>query len=95
MNRMTGATFAHGVLADGNAVTVSMVNADQPATIWTFPVAGDTVTVTYSTDGGVNFHTSAIGAVTAYTEDVRVGPLTHVKFQRTAGAGVTSAYGIC
>lgn len=85
--------FKTGTLADGNAVTISMFTAPLPCTVWVRPAAGDTVTYSHSCDGGTTY--TVRGAVTAYTEDVLDAGVTHLKFQRTAGSGTTSAYGVC
>ena len=91
---MAGRNVRSGTLADGNAVTEVMMGAPIPCTVWTRPASGDTVTVSYSVDGGQNYETWSNGAVTAYSDDVLLGPITHVKFQRTAGSGTTSTYGV-
>lgn len=95
MAQMLGGLFASGILKDGTAVVVPMGRAPLPATVWTRPAAGDTVAVTYSTDGGKNYNNWTPGAVTAYTEAIFTFGVTHLKFQRTVGAGTTSTYGIC
>jgi len=82
-------------LPSGTAVVVPMVAAPLPATIWTRPAVGDTVTVSYSTDNQVNWNTWPAGAVTVYTEDSLLSGVTHVRFQRTAGSGTTSTCGVC
>jgi len=82
-------------LADGTAVVVEAKWLDYPLTVWVNPVAGDTVTVSYSCDGGTTYANWPSGAVTAYTEDVLVSGVTHLKVQRTAGSGTTSTYGVC
>lgn len=92
MNEMTG-VFFKGALVDGTAVVVNMARAPLPALVWVRPAAGDTVAMTYSTDGGVNYNAGI--SATAYTEDKFVAGVTHVKFQRTAGTGTTSTVGIC
>ena len=91
---MRGA-FNITTLSSGTAVVVSMTGAPIPATIWARPAVGDTVTVSYSTDNGINYNTWPGGAVTAYTEDALLSGITHVRFQRTAGSGTTSAAGVC
>lgn len=84
-----------GVLSDGTARDVVGAGLPLPATVWTRPAAGDTVTVSYSVDGGVNFTTWPSGAVTSFAQEVLVSGVTHIRFQRTAGAGTTSTYGVC
>lgn len=92
--RMNPTAHAQGALLDGVAVIVNMGRAPLPSTVWTRPVAGDTVTVSYSVDGGANYTAWPLGAVTAYAEDARTTSCTQIKFQRTAGAGITSTYGV-
>lgn len=84
--------YGPATLLDGNAVVVPMGGAPLPATVWVNPTVGDTVTVSYSCDGGTTYIVRF--AATAYAEDVLVSGITHLKFQRTAGAGTTSAYGV-
>lgn len=83
------------VLVDGVAIVIPMAGGPLPATVWTVPVAGDTVTISYSTDGGTTYQTWQYGAVTAYTESVFDSGITHIKGQRTAGSGTTSTFGVC
>lgn len=84
-----------GVLADGTAVVKAMSGVEFPSTVWARPASGDTVSVEYSCDGGTTYTAWSAGAVTAYTESVFDAPITHLRFQRTAGSGTTSAYGVC
>lgn len=90
---MQGLSQPTGVLTNGNAVDVSMANAPIPSTVWIRPAAGDTVTYSHSCDGGTTY--TVRGAVAVYTEDILVAGVTHIRFQRTAGTGITSAYGVC
>lgn len=94
MSIMEGISIS-GVLESGTAEIVNMYAKPLPATIWTLPVAGDTVTVSYSVDNGVSYNTWPNGAVTAFSKDMLVSGITHLKFQRTAGSGTTSTYGVC
>lgn len=82
-------------LVNGNVVTFVGEGMPLPATVWVRPAAGDTVTVSYSTDNGVNYTVWPAGAVTAYAEDILDSGITHLRFQRTAGSGVTSTCGVC
>lgn len=93
-NQMNGATKISGTLTDGNAVIYQMANISFGATVWTTPAAGDTITISYSVDNGTTFTTWPAGAVTSTTSDTLVGAITHIKFQRTAGSGTTSTYGV-
>lgn len=92
MSEMRG-VFNKTHLADGTAVVVSMAMAALPSSVWVRPAAGDTVVMSYSLDGGVNFTTGI--TATAYAEDKFIAGVTHVRFQRTAGAGTTSTAGVC
>ena len=83
-----------GTLVDGTAVILSMARSRPNATVWTVPVAGDTVTVSYSVDGGTTYTTWPKGAVTTASNDTLLGAITHIKFQRTGGSGITSTYGV-
>ena len=93
-NIMSGG-WHNATLPDGNAVVVDMDSAPIPATVSVVPVAGDTVEVSYSLDGGVTYILWENGAVTSASPDaakqlVFYSGITHLKFQRTVGAGVTS-----
>ena len=97
-NRMGGSWKGSGIdgllaLVDGTAVTIEMFGAPVPCTIWTVPAAGDTVTVSYSVDNETTYET--IVTTTVAWEDVIETGITHLKFQRTAGTGTTSTYGVC
>ena len=89
-----GLSFS-GTLGSGTAVPVAMAEVEFPSTVWVRPAAGDTVSVEYSCDGGTTYTAWSHGPVTAYTESVFDAPITHLRFQRTAGSGTTSAYGVC
>lgn len=94
---MAGGQFASGTLADGNAVIIPMAGARLGCVVWTEPVVGDTVTVSYSYDGGTTYYEWPHGPVTSTSTDKADtvnGAITHVKFQRTGGAGTTSTYGV-
>ena len=80
-------------LADGTAVTISLSECTVPFTVFAEPKSGDTVTITYSNDGGTNYH--ALAAVTTFYSNTVLSGLTHLKFQRTAGTGTTSTCGVC
>ncbi len=87
--------FNATTLTSGTAVVVPMRGAPVPATVWARPAAGDTVTVSYSTDNQANWITWPNGAVTAYSQDVLLSGITDLRFQRTAGTGTTSICGVC
>ncbi len=80
-------------LVDGNAIEKQMTGAPLPATVWVKPAAGDTVTVSYSPDNGTKY--TVLAVITADWEDRFESGVTHIKFQRTAGTGVTSTCGVC
>ena len=76
----------------------NMAEAPYPCTAWTQPAAGDTVVMSYSLDGGVNYTASTLGDVTSASTTkslVFYSEVTHIKFQRTAGSGTTSTCGVC
>lgn len=87
--------FAKRGLPDGTAVDLNMAQSPLPATVWARPGAGDTVTISYSTDGGVSWNVWGPGAVTAYAESIFDSGVTHIRGQRTAGSGAASEYGVC
>jgi hypothetical protein len=86
-----------GTLADGTAVEIVCEDYKPPLTVWAEPAGGDTVTVTYKsgrTATAQAWPNGTAGAVTAYAEDVLLGPVYSVLFQRTAGSGTTSKFGV-
>jgi len=93
-NYMPGLVLT-GTLTNGTAQIKNIKGIPFPATVWVQPAAGDTVTVSYSRDDGASFTTWPNGAVTAASEDILDSGYTHLQFQRTAGAGTTSTWGIC
>lgn len=93
-NRM-GGLWGSTILTDGTAQIIVMSNAPLPCTVFANPAAGDTITISYSCDGGTTYTNWAAGAVAVYTESVFDAPITHIRGQRTAGAGVTSVFGVC
>lgn len=91
---IAGSQFASGTLVNGNAVVVPMAGARIGAAVWVVPAAGDTITVSYSLDGGTTYENWPDGPVTVASNDAIAAAVTHIRFQRTAGAGTTSTYGI-
>jgi hypothetical protein len=83
-----------GTLTDGTARTLYVEGMRIPLTVWVVPVAGDTVLIEYSMDGGVTYENWPNGSVVARAKDTLVSGVTHLRFSRTAGAGVTSTYGV-
>lgn len=92
---MLGTNFASGVLSSSAPVTVEMAGAPIPATVCVNPAAGDAVMVEYSCDGGASYDPWPIGAVTGRTSYTLESGVTHLRFQRAAGSGTTSTYGVC
>ena len=84
-----------GTLTDGTARTVDLRGVAQPLSVWVRPVAGDSITVSYSYDLGANWTVWPNGVATVALMDSLVSGITTLQFQRTAGAGVTSTYGVC
>ena len=92
-SRMSGAVFASGTLANGDLVSIPMAGAPVPCVIGVTAVTGDTVTVTYSRDGGVTWKPLIPASVTSADQEWRLGSgVTHFGIQRTAGTGTTSTY---
>ena len=90
--------FASHVLVNGTAVVEPMNGAPLPSTVWANPVAGDTITVSYSLDNGVTYTAWSLGAITSDSATKQLAffsGVTHIKFQRTAGTGTTSTCGVC
>lgn len=95
MGNMKIGLLINKTLLNGDAVTYDVTGAPLPMTVWTVPVTGDTVTISYSFDDGVTYTTWPNGAVTTASSDVLLSGVTRLKFQRTIGTGITSTYGIC
>lgn len=94
---MNGAVWKSGTLTNGNAVIIPMADAPFRCSVWTVPAGGDTVTISYSMDNGTTYTAwpqGTSGAVTVTSSDTLIGAITHLKVQRTAGAGTTSTYGV-
>lgn len=83
-----------GTLTDGTAVELVLTGFQIPATVWVEPAVGDTVTVTYKTSRDSTAQAWPNGAATAYSEDALISPIYSILFQRTAGSGTTSKYGV-
>lgn len=86
-DRMTS-TFASGTLADGVAVTQTMLNAPLPCVVYINPESGDTVQLWYLTNAGY----TSVGSYTVYTEVRLISSVQGIKVQRTAGSGTTSTW---
>lgn len=85
-------TIARVVNLPTTATTTTYTMGDHPipGTLWVRPTSGNTLTVSYSTDNGVNFNslTDLTGA-TAYAE-VRVGSgFTHLRIATSGAQGGT------
>jgi len=93
---MKGENVLSGVLTSGTAVILSAKDLPLPATVWVEPVAGDTVTISFSLNGGLTYNTCIPNVVTTvpYYNSLVTG-ITNIKFQRTAGSGTTSTFGVC
>lgn len=83
-----------GTLADGTAVTVNVADWPVPMTVWTEPGSGDAVTVTYKAGASAPAQSWPAGPVTGYADDIVLGPIYSVTFQRTSGSGSASKYGV-
>lgn len=83
-----------GVLTSGSAVVVPMRGVGYPRTVWVNPAAGDTVTVEYQPGPGGPWVAWPNGAATAFSSAVIDAPVEGVRFTRSSGAGITSAYGV-
>jgi hypothetical protein len=82
-----------GTLPTTTEVIKPMHGIPLPATVWVRP-SSDTITVSYSTDGGTNYQTWPNGAVTAYSQDILTSGITHLKFVATTGNS-SNQYGVC
>jgi len=94
MNTMIGVSKS-GTLIDGVPIIIPMINFVFPATVWVAPAVNDSVTVSYSVDNGNTYKIWPNGVATEFSNDTLISGVTHLKFQRTAGSGITSTYGIC
>lgn len=83
---------ATGTLANGTAVEVVLQGLPVPRSWFVNPLAGDTVTVSHKVSASAPSITD--GAYTAAYDDVIVEPVYSITFQRTAGTGTTSTYGV-
>jgi len=95
LKRATSSTafIASTVLASGTA-THSLAGAPLPATVWVNPRAGDTVSVSVRYESGGDLEAWTPGAVTVVTSYLLDASAFEIVFQRTAGTGTTSTYGV-
>ena len=87
-------------LVDGLVRNISMRGASLPATVWVNPLGSDAVSVWYSKDSGAKWVLWENGAVVAGDPESKkelgfFSGVTHIRFQRTAGTGITSTCGVC
>ena len=94
MSKRCAGEMLAGVLTNGTPVVFKMVGVELPATVWVEPAAGDTVTVEYQGGGSASWVAWPNGAVTAYSAAVLDAPVYALRFTRSAGAGITSKYGV-
>ncbi len=65
-----------------------------PGTLWVRPVAGNTFTVDYSTDGGTTYQSLAsLTGAAAYTETQVTSGFTHMKITPSGVQG--GQWGVC
>jgi hypothetical protein len=83
------------ILATASAQTWRMAGAPLPATLWVRPGAGETLTISYSTDGGTNYQSlTALTGAAAYTETQVSAGFTNLKI--TSAPGTTAGtWGVC
>ena len=87
--------FLQVTLTDENAVTLGMIGAPIPCTVWVNPTEGDTINVWISFDGGTSWQEWEAGEVTVMTSRTLNSGVTAIKFQRTVGTSTTSTCGVC
>jgi hypothetical protein len=89
-----GLPLPSAALADGTAVVVDGQGLPLPAVVWVDPASGDTVRVRYRLDPNASWQVWPNGSVTAYSEMLLASDVCDLEFQRTAGSGTTSKYGV-
>jgi len=95
MGKYNSGAFAGGVLANGTAVVVSLIGCVFPVSVWVNPAVGDTVKTEYRVDANAPWtEITDMSPATAYKDIALDGPVSDLRFTRTAGTGTTSAYGI-
>lgn len=95
MGKYNSGAFAGGVLVNGTAVVVSLIGCVSPVSVWVNPAVGDTVKTEYRVDAAAPWvEITDISPATSYKDCVIDGPVSDLRFTRTAGAGTTSAYGV-
>ena len=76
------------------AYSYIMEDHPMPGTLWVRPTAGNTFTVAYSTDGGVNYQTmTALNGATAYSEVVVSAGFTNLRITPSGVQG--GSWGVC
>lgn len=72
------------------ATVYAMGDHPLPGTLWVRPTAGNTLTVDYSTDNGVNYQSlTALTGATAYSETVVNSGFTNLKITTSGVQGGT------
>lgn len=95
MSKYLDGNQSSGVLADGTAVVVSLTGAVLPLAVWVNPAAGDTVKTEYRVDAVAPWvEITDMSPATSYKDIALDGPVSDLRFTRTAGTGTTSAYGV-
>lgn len=94
MNTMRG-LFATVKTPDGLGHVLNMTGATIPCTITAYPVAGDTLTVEQSADGGVTWDPTLVLNTNVLANQVLGSGCTHIRVTRSAGAGTTSYVTVC
>jgi hypothetical protein len=75
------------------AETHAMEFMQIPVTLWVRPAAGNTLTVEYSTDNGINFQAvTALTGAAAYAETVVNSGFTHLKITPSGVQGGSWGY---
>lgn len=94
MNQRGGMARVEDVATTATAQTWAMGPHPLPGTLWVRPTAGNTFTVTYSTDNGANYQTlTALNGAAAYTETAVNTGFTNLKITPSGVQGGT--WGIC
>jgi hypothetical protein len=64
-----------------------------PCTLWVRPAAGNTLTVAYSIDGGLNYQSlTALTGATAYSEIAVSAGISHIKITGSSTGGGSWGY---
>lgn len=93
-NAVNNGLWIKQIVAGGSTVILNMSGSPFPCSVTAAPSGGDTLTISYSCDGGDNYTTWAPGTVSNAAVSCIQVPITHLKIV-CVGTGAASAFAVC